>query len=98
MEPRLLVKEKALLLDLGRPCRLYTHEGPVLARYLLVGRMSPLGLGRLGLPPREVYHLPLALDPLDFAYEDGILRLLGFAFYPAPPPFVETPYYAWLEE
>ncbi|KIX84568.1 hypothetical protein [Thermus filiformis] len=98
MEPRLLVKEKALLLDLGRPRRLYTHEGPVLARYLLVGRLSPMGLLRLGLGPGGVYRLPLALDPLDFAYEDGVLRLPGFAFYPAPPPFVETPYYAWLED
>lgn len=98
MEPRLLVKERALLLDLGRTSRLYTHEGPVIARYLLLGQISPLGLLRLRLGPGGVYWLPLVLDPLDFTYEDGVLRLLGFAFYPAPPPFVETPYYAWVEE
>ncbi|MGQ9511504.1 MAG: hypothetical protein ACUVS9_06370 [Thermaceae bacterium] len=98
MRPRLLVKERALLLDLGEVQRVYTQDGPVYVRPLLVGRLSPEGLARLSLEVGTVYRLPLVLDPLDFVFEEGVLRLPGFAFYPQPPPFVETPYYAWLEE
>lgn len=93
---RLLVRGRAFLLDLGEEVAFYTERGPRRARYLLVGRLSPVEAFRLGLPRQEVLHYPLAVDPLDFEWEGETLAFPGLRVYlGGAPPFVETPYYAW---
>ncbi|APD10136.1 MULTISPECIES: hypothetical protein [Thermus] len=93
---RLYVRGRALLLDLGREALFYTESGPRRARYLLVGRLSPPEWLRLALPRQGVLHYPLSVDPLAFEWEGDTLLLPGLRVYlGGPPPFVETPYYAW---
>lgn len=93
---RLTVRGRVLLLDLGEEVGFYTESGPRRARYLLVGRLSPVEALRLGLPRQGVLHYPLAVDPLDFEWEGETLVLPGLRVYlGGVPPFVETPYFAW---
>ncbi|WP_038057176.1 hypothetical protein [Thermus amyloliquefaciens] len=93
---RLYVRGRVLLLDLGEEAAFYTESGPKRARYLLVGRLSPPERLRLGLPREGVLHYPLPVDPLAFEWEGETLVLPGLRVYlGGPPPFVETPYYAW---
>ncbi|GLV49055.1 hypothetical protein TJA_21580 [Thermus sp. LT1-2-5] len=93
---RLYVRGRALLLDLGKETPFYTESGPRRARYLLVGRLSPPEWLRLSLPREGVLHYPLPVDPLAFEWEGETLLLPGLRVYlGGPPPFVETPFYAW---
>lgn len=106
MQASLKVTQQLLLLDLGGVRRLMTQDGPRLARYVAVMRAARLGQGvglcglaPLGLLPSETLLYTSPGNPLDFEYEGPSLRLPGLRLYlEGMPEFVETPFYAWVEE
>ncbi len=103
MRGSLRASERLLVVDLGEVRRLYTERGPRLARFVALVRGAPgpdlaARLLRHGLPPGETLVYPVAADLLDFEYRQGAVVAGGVAvFLEGPPPFVFTPYYAWVE-